>query len=184
MTLLMAGAAVFAAGCAKTPRTTRVTVSDMEAMGAAMATSLAQSEALAERGPDAEPWVVSIHKVENLSDDVMTQSEQWAIIARLRGTLPIQALREQKNVRFVIPAEQTMRLRGEGGFGDAADAFGAQRRPTHLMTATFRSVTRAQAERRTDLYYMEFVILDIADGTTAWTDRFEFKREAKGHVWD
>ncbi|MCE9591117.1 MAG: hypothetical protein K8S99_11395 [Planctomycetes bacterium] len=181
--LPLTAALLLLAACAPS-RSTRMTVSDWEVMGSAMAASLAQSPAITRRTPASEPWVVSIDKVQNLTSDVMTEGEQWGIIARLRGTLPMRALKDQKNIAFVIPPEQMKKVQQSGAAAGVDGQFGERRKPTHLMTATFRSVTRAQAERRTELYYAEFELLDIHDGVPVWTDRFEYKREAVGHVWD
>jgi hypothetical protein len=174
------------ASCANKPvgQTTRLTIDDIEAMTAEMAQSLLISDALAERGSDSEPWVVSIDKVLNLSDEVMTQNEQWSIMAQVRGAAPIKALWDEKAVRFVIPPERVLELRNSEYGPDFTDGFAEDRRVTHTMTATFRSVTRAQAKQRSDLYYCEFDLLEFATGEPVWSDKFEFKRQAKGHVWD
>lgn len=176
--LLLAGA------CATTQRSTRMTNDDLVEMSRAMAQSLTLSPWLAERGPDSTPIVVSIDKVRNLSSDVMTESEQWFVIQRLRSSLPITALWDQKKVRFVIPPQRREAMQRRDDLGPDADNFGTQRQPTHQMTATFRSITRADATHRTDLYYCEFEILDITAGTPVWIDKFEFKRDARGHVLD
>ncbi len=177
--------AVVLVGCAGPPRSTRMTVDDLDAISGAMAASLAASPALAGRGPSSSPaWVISIDKVENLSSDVMTESEQWAVVARIRGSLAIQALREQKNVRFVIPPDRVEAMRSTVGSAGDQPGWGAHRRPTHQMAATFRSVTRAGATDRTELYYCEFQVVDLSSGERVWSDRFEYKRIAKGHVWD
>ena len=170
--------------CAAPQRSTRLTAADLTDMSTEMAQSLAQSDTLAQRGPDSPPWIITIDKVRNLSSDVMTDSEQWAVVARLRGELPIQALAQQKNIHFVIPAQRVEQLRRDPNMPEYREGFGAKRKPTHQMSATFRSITRADAEHRSDLYYAEFEILDMQTGEPAWTDRFEFKRAAKGHVWD
>ena len=149
-----------------------------------MAQSLMASKALAGRGPDSKPWVVSIDKVLNLSDDVMTEDEQWSIMAQVRGAVPIRALWDQKAVRFVIPPQRVAKMRNNPDATDFAQGFGSDRRVTHTMTATFRSVTRAQARQRSDLYYCQFDLVDLASGETVWSDRFEFKRQAKGPLWD
>lgn len=171
-------------GCAATPRTTRMTASDLTHMSTAMAQSLAQSDALAQRGPTSEPWYITVNKVMNLSSDVMTSSEQWLVIARLRAELPLLALREQKNITFVLPAERVAQLRNHPDYVEYDERFGSERQVTHEMSATFRSITRAQAKDRTEVYYAEFEVVDLATGSPVWSDRFEFKREARGHVWD
>lgn len=172
------------AGCAAPQQTTRMTAGDLDTMSHELAASLAASDALAGRNSDSPLWVVSISKVQNLSSDVMTPAEQWSVMARLRGSLPIQALWDQKNVRFVIPAERLDALRARGDFDEVAGQWGSQRRPTHQMTATFRSITRADAKHRSDLYYCEFNLIDLTTGEPVWSDRFEYKRAASGHVLD
>ncbi len=171
--------------CAATPqRSSRMTADDFDAMIAAMAASLAHSDPVALRTADSPRWVITIDRVLNLSSDVMTDAEQWAIMARLRGAAPIRALWDQKNIRFVIRAERVEKIRRDPDLYAFDDSFGAERRPTHQMSATFRSITRATARDRTDLYYCEFEILDMASGEPVWSDRFEYKRSAHGHVWD
>ncbi len=174
-------------GCASGPagESTRLTVGDFEAMAQAMAQSMMASDALTARGPDDTPWVVSIDKVLNLSDDVMTENEQWSIIAQVRGAEPMRVLWDEKAVRFVLPAVHDVHAIPCGNNpNEFPYFFGSERRPTHTMTATFRSVTRAQAKMRSDLYYCQFDLLNLGTGEPVWSDRFEFKRQAKGHVWD
>lgn len=177
---------LLAAACAAPQRSSRMTTEDFQEMAEAMAQSLLRSEALAQRGPQSEPWVVSIDHVRNLSSDVMTQAEQWAIMADLRGSLPIQALWDQKNIRFVLPPQRVVQIRSRDEADEFDASFASQRQPTHTMTATFRSVTRASPDGRgrIDWYYCEFEILELATGQTVWTDRFEYKRQARGHMWD
>lgn len=153
-------------------------------MAAAMAQSLTQSAALADRDANSPAWVVSIDKVRNLSSDVMTEAEQWAVMADLRSSVALGTLRQQKNIRFVLPPERVVKMRSDDDAYEFDRSFGSDRQPTHVMTATFRSVTRAQAKARTDLYYCEFEILEFATGQPIWTDRFEFKRQARGKLWD
>ncbi len=173
--------ALLVTGCASAPKTSRIDVSDFDAMAAAMAESLSSSEALATRGPGSEPWVITVDKVTNLSDDVMTTAEQWSVMQRIAGSLPVRALRENQNVSMVLP-----RGRSDAVLAEAEGQLpGALRTtPTHVLHATFRSLERTQADRRTDVYFCEFELFDIADGEPVWTDRFEYKREARGHIWD
>ena len=161
-----------------------MTVSDLDEMSREMAASLRQSPSIARRDQHSPPWVVSIDKVLNLSNDVMTESEQWFVIAKLRSSLPIQSLGHQRNITFVMPAEQVRRLREDADLDTAVPDFASTRRPTHQLTATFRSLTRAQAKQQTELYYCEFELIDLERGEPVWTDRVEYKRAAKGHVWD
>ncbi len=188
----LSGAAVIAAAgvlaaCAAPARNSRMTGDDLEQIGRSIADSLTRSDLLAERDASSAPWLVTITKIRNLSSDVMTESEQWAVVARVRSSLSIEALRESKNIRWVIPVEQVERMRADpsGGFGPAdSPEFASERRPTHQLIPTFRSLTRADATARTELYYCEFQIVDIETSAVVWSDRFEYKREARGHVWD
>lgn len=150
-----------------------------------MAQSL--SRALAERGPGSEPWVVSMQEVVNLSSDVIPEREQWSVLYQVRGAQPIAALWDTKAVRFVMPRDRVEAMRADEDAEEFSEpAFGADRAPTHVLTATFRSVTRGEPEGkvRTDVYLMEFEVLPVAGGEPVWNDRFEFKRAARGRVWD
>ncbi len=171
--------------CATPTRSTRMTVDDIEAMGAAMAQSLAASDALRGRVPGAPRWTVSIDKVLNLSSDVMTEAEQWAIMARLRGTLPVALMAEQYNLHFVLPPEKLALLRDDPDAPELAEGLAAARPGvTHSLAATFRSVTRATGDMRSELYYCEFELFELNAGVPVWADRFEYKRAARGKIWD
>ena len=174
------------AGCGASGGTsTRMTADDLHELAAQMAQKLAASDALKQRGPDSEPWVVSFDKALNLSSDLITDSERWYVVHKVQSSLPLQALSQQKNLTFVMPAERLRALRRDPNLDIAADPnFGAQRRPTHQMTATFRSITRADALNRTEAYYIEFELLDLRSGEPEWIDKFEYKRAATGHIWD
>ena len=165
------------------PQTTRLTVDDLDDAAAAMAESLLRSDALARRGPESEPWVVSIQDITNLSGDVIPRREQWALISMLQASLPIRNLWEQANIRFVLPAERVREQRRSGNLSELG-SFGSRRDPTHVMTGTIRSLERAQTQTRSDLYYVQFEILDLSTGRPVWQDAFEFKRQAFGEVRD
>lgn len=179
--LVVLAAALCAAGCT-TSRSTRNTADDFQAVAAEMAASLSRCEAIADRTPDSPPWTISLNKVENLSMDVMTESEQWSIMADLFGSLPLQTLWRDHNIRFVMPAERVAAMRDADEF--AGDGFAGERRVTHTMTAQLMSLTRAVKQERTDSYYWQFEIIDLTTGRSIWQDRFEYKRSARGIIWD
>jgi hypothetical protein len=178
---------MFAAGCAG-PETTRMTADDFDEIATRMAASLRRCPAIAARTPNSPLWVVTIDKVTNLSNDVMSEGEKWYIMARVRGMMPMLALRQDKNIRFVIPAERKDAMLNDPNIGvqagELTDAFASERHPTHELEATFRSITRADATHRTDAYVCEFQLLDLTSGEPPWVDQFEFKRAASGQVWD
>ena len=113
-TLAIAMVALCALGCKTTqpPRTSRIAVDDYLEMTAAMAQSLRQSDAFAQRSAESEPWIVSFDKVLNLSSEIMTQGEQWGVIAMVRGAQPIDSLWDDTRVAFVIPAQYAIDQRG------------------------------------------------------------------------
>lgn len=172
--------------CASKPRTTRLQLDDFNAAAAKMAQSLAASRFLAERGPDSPPIIVTVNKIENLTDDIITPAEQWMFIEKVRTTLPIRELREQKNITFQIPIEQ-QRMLAADGFD--MDPF-AGPKPTHVMKAAFLSTPRMglddnrNIDRRVDFYYMEYAITDLNSRQLVWIDTFEFKRQAFGLLID
>ncbi len=163
---------------------TRLTIDDVEAMTHEMSQSLLTSGVFSKRNAASEPWTVTIDKVLNLSDEVMTENEQWSIMAQVRGSASLTTLYDTWNVRFAIPPERAASLKGDLGALELRGSFWEGRKVTHTMTATFRSITRAQSKQRSDLYYCEFDLQDLSTGETLWSDRFEFKRQARGHVWD
>ncbi|MBX2851204.1 MAG: hypothetical protein KTR15_05610 [Phycisphaeraceae bacterium] len=174
-----------ALGC-QTPQTSRIAVDDYVEMTAAMAQSLRQSDAFTRRSPASEPWVVSFDKVLNLSSEIMTQGEQWGVVAMVRGAQPINSLWNDKRVAFVIPAQYAIDQRGTLDAERADKGFGSERGVTHTVTSTFRSVTRVGegGNGRTDVYACEFQMLDLNTNEPVWLDTFEFKRTATGSVRD
>ena len=167
--------------CTGPDRTTRAGVEDYQAMGVAMGESLASSEALTSRTSDSEPWVISIDRVTNLTSDVMTRSEQWAIVEKVRNALPLQTLWEQRRVRLVLPPERRRSVRETAELVDPANVAAGV---THVMTATFYSTTRAVEDRRSELYLCKFELIDLRSGEPVWEDTFEYKRAASGRIWD
>jgi hypothetical protein len=167
--------------CAGSPRSTQLTSGDLDATTAAMAQQLSGSGFLAERGPGSERMVIAISKVENLSSDMIPVGEQWLLMERVKGSLPIVELGKQKNIAFVIPAEH---LREGRARGTLPEEFGAGRAPTHEMAATFHSGTRLAGKDRTDAYLVEYRITDLATGGLVWNGMYEFKRAAAGLAYD
>ena len=124
---------------------------------------------------------IAINRVTNLTSDMIPESAQWYMMERVKNSQSIGRLSRDKNIVFTIPAEH---LRQAKAHGAVEEGFGQARAPTHVMSATFRSVTRSTGKDRTDLYYCEYEITDLATGEIAWTDKVEFKRVAKGESWD
>jgi hypothetical protein len=188
MTVVAVGAlagcalALFAAGCANySQRSTRLTADDLAFTAGELAARLGASDVLRERGPDAPPMVIAINRVENLTTDIIPAGEQWYVMARVRDAQAIRDLRERHGVSFVIPQEQLLRARE---VGTLPDNFADARRPTHEMSATFRSARRVAGLNRTDGYLCDLRITGLDTGEVIFTDTVEFKRAAFGRAYD
>ena len=167
-----------------------MTGDDFNVIAVEMAASLSESLAMSSRTGDSKPAYVTIDKVMNLTNDVMTESEQWYLMSTLQGSLDLTSLRREKNIRFLIPAERLRSLKAhydeELEDPGLSAAVGKDREPTHQMTGVFRSATRVDptGQDRTEMYYFEAIIIDLTSGERIWTDKFEYKRTAVGHIWD
>jgi len=169
-------------GCATPPRSSRLTVEDFQEVAAAMAQSLRQSEAINDRTLTSDPWMISIDKIQNLTNDIIPISEQWAVMGMLRSSFQMTELWDLHRVAFVIPPEKAQRLRNE--LQNDPIQLSNDRQVTHTLIATFRSITRATEDHRSDYYYLEFELLPIEGGQPVWIDRFEIKRQAFGSLLD
>ena len=170
-----------ACGCSGPPRTTRMTLQDYTEISGEMAAKLGNSQFLAERTTSSPRMVIAIRKIENLSSDMIPAGAQWYMQTRVVESVPMTEWSRDKNIAFTIPAD---RLREARRYGEVNEAFATQRKPTHVMTAIIRSITRTADKDRTDLYYCEYQITDLASGGIVWADKVEFKRLAEGIAWD
>ncbi|QDU70240.1 hypothetical protein [Mucisphaera calidilacus] len=168
--------------CSGPPQTTRTETDDFIVMSEQIAAAMLNSEAIAERRPDSEPWVVVADRFENLSSEVITPAEQKSIVRRIIAAAPLDQLSQQKNITFVITWQETQGLSEPTTAG--VSGLAAARNPTHTLTVTFRSATRAQAKSRTDAYFIEYELTDLRDGTRVWQGDVGYKRAARGHIWD
>lgn len=177
------------ASCASEPQTTRLRASDFNYTVDRMAESLAASDFLAGRGPDSPPAYITIQQVENLTSDIIPESERWMLMERVQAALNKRELAERKNLRFQIPPEHRQGLREIEG--DRPRDGAGMPETTHVMEAVFISSKRAQrdrehrlVERRQDYYYLEYSISELDSRNLVWSETFEFKREAAGLAID
>lgn len=168
-------------GCASAPRSSTLSVDDIEFTADELVHKLSDSDWLRGRTSGSPRVVIAIQKVENLSSDVIPEPDRWYIMTRLRASRPLEAYRRLYNVAFVIPAEH---LAASSAQSEAEREIGAGRRPTHELTATFRSATRSAGLDRTDAYQCECRVTDLASGELVWTDTVEFKKTAFGKAYD
>ena len=182
----VAVAAVALGACASPGASTRLTLGDVEGLTASIGADLAASDVLAGRTPDSPKMVVAMDRAENLSSDIIPVSELWWLVERVRAALDGSALARERAVVFVIPAERaaSIRARAEREGDELGAAFAEDRRPTHAMRATIRSVTRSGGADRTDLYAADYGLTDLATGETVWSASYLLKRTASGRAWD
>ncbi|HYE62584.1 MAG TPA: hypothetical protein VD997_11370 [Phycisphaerales bacterium] len=168
-------------GCAAPARSTQMTSADLDETTAVMAQKLSASRLLAERTPDSPKMVIAIAKVQNLTSDLIPEGEQWMLMEKVKGSLPLLNLGRERNVAFVIPAEHLSAAKRAGTLPEEA---ALARNPTHEMTATFLSGTRMAGKDRTDAYLVEYRITSLSTGALEWVETFEFKRAASGIAYD
>lgn len=183
--LAVVALAVGLVGCGAPPKesgqTTGITVDDMQEITAQIAEKLGKCDFLATRTPQSPPLSITINKVLNYTSDVIRESDRWYLMYRVIDSFSIKTLSREKNISLVIPAERLSELRGKVR---AEGPIGEKRKPTHVMEATFRSTTFLVGENRTDAYYCQYSIVEVASGERVWSDRFEFKRAAVGRAYN
>lgn len=173
-------AGVVAGGCASEPRSSRLSVDDVEFTAQELSAKLTDSKFLADRSSQSPRMVVAINKVENLTTDVIPEADEWYIMERVRDSRPMEALRRLKNIVFVVPIDHI-----RGGQASEFDTLVAMgRKPTHEMSATFRSAVRSSGENRTDAYMCDMKITDLATRELVFGESVEFKKTAVGKAYD
>lgn len=179
---ILAAALLVLAACASTPTNTRLTGDDFDVTTHRMAESIAASAFFTERNASSPPVYVVINKVENLTSDIIPPAEQWMLMARIQGALPIRQLGKNNRVYFIIPPERESMATSGGYKGDFNHA-PAGITPTHVLKAVYRSSTRTvrdsdgNVKRRQDYYTLQYQLTDITGREVVWTDSFEFKRQ-------
>jgi hypothetical protein len=175
-------ATVFADKAPYQGESTAITADDMQEITTQVAEKLRASDFLAKRTPESPPLTITINKVLNYTSDVIRDSDRWYLMYRVIDSFSIKTLSKEKNISLVIPAERLQELKAKVGTGDGA--IGQGRKPTHVMEATFRSLTYLAGKDRTDAYYCQYSIVEVASGETVWSDKFEFKRAAVGRAYN
>jgi hypothetical protein len=175
--------ALIAGGCAPpAARTSFLRSVDLVAMTDGMAQSFARDPIIATRTPDDPRWVVSVSRVANQTNQIIPEREKWLYLGRLRGMLTRPELSEARSIVWVVPPERWPALSAEGPVVAEPDELRLP--PTHLLTATFGSITTTSGAGRTDAYLCSYELLDLDDGRVIWGDGWETKRTVHGVVYD
>lgn len=179
-------AVVVLAGCVlgacSPPRvnTTMLTVKDIVTMTDRMAASLNASPVVVSRSPASPRWVFTMDRVTNRTEHLLDDSEKWGAMARFRSELSRTMLARERNIAFVLPAEQWKRYAS----ADWTGAEPSRLAPTHALRAEFRSDTRSALTFRKDHYLCAFQLLDLSDGSIVWEDAYEVKYSVARNSFD
>jgi hypothetical protein len=147
-----------------------------------MAQSFASDDVIGRRTGDDEPWVISIHRVVNHTNQIIRESEKWLYLARLRAMLAQSDLAREHSIIWIIPPERWPIVAEELGVSE--EPYGLRMDPTHLLTAEFHALTQTSGRGRSDAYVCDYQLLDLDSGAIIWEDAWEVKRSASGLTYD
>ena len=172
------------AGCAGPPRarTTFLRSVDLVNMTDRMAVSLAADAVVAARATDDEPWVISVYRIINHTNQIIPDREKWLYTARLRAMLAQSDFADKRSIIWVIPPERWPIVAEELGVSE--EPYGFRMNPTHQLTAEFHALTNTSGRGRSDAYLCDYQLLDLHTGTIIWEDAWEVKRHASGLTYD
>jgi hypothetical protein len=163
--------------------TTQLAGDDLLEMSARMAGSLAADAAIAGRTASSPRWIFSFQAAENLTEHPFRSAdEQWLPVARLRLHLSGSRVLSERNIAFVLPREEWLRLGPEGPEAVGANPL-LELRPTHLLQPVFRSDTRSTLKEREDYFFCEFKLIDLATRETIWIDSYEIHKRVLKSSW-
>ena len=184
MSTLCASVLPFATGCSTpTTRTSFLRSVDLVEMTDSMSMKLAGDPVIQSRTPADDPWVISLNRVANKTNQIIRDGEKWLYVGRLRAMLAQSGIADDHALIWVIPPEQWERIRGEVGDLDGKPI--DRRAPTHQLTAEFFSLTNTEASSgRSDTYLCSYQLLDLVTGSIVWEDSWEVKRVTSGRTFD
>lgn len=185
MILLLATCACAATGCSaprvNTPFLQSVDLVDMTDR---MAESFSGSDVIATRSVHATPWVISVYRVVNHTNQIIPEREKWLYIGRLRAMLARSDVSKRHGLIWIVPPERWPQIAEAMNADVGAEPPNMRMKPTHLLTAEFSSLTNTSAAGRSDAYVCEFELIDLATGRIVWTDSWEVKRAVRGLTYD
>lgn len=195
-TLALASGAVLAVlatiaplpGCATAPRTTTYTAEDLLEASHQFASALARSDLLATRDASSPPIRLGLGEMVNRSNERLADVDRRATVARVLIAPAMLDTLGRKNASVVLPPPDAAELSRRGV--DLASAHASYEPPTHLVGATFRSLTRTAslvagpADARKDYFLVDMVITEADTRRAVWADTFEFARVARGRLVD
>ena len=169
-------------GCGSTPRvrTTFLGSIDLVEMTDTLAQRFAADDVITNRTADDPPWVISIDRISNQTNQVIPENERWLYAARLRSRLMETSLSQERNLIWVIPPERWPIVEPELGPQPPQ----LRLRPTHVLTGEFHALTITSGGGRSDAYLCLYQLLDPMSGNLVWEGRWEVKRSVVGLTYD
>jgi hypothetical protein len=179
----IAAVAVLVGGCAAPKvKTSFLTSVDLVDMTSQMAESFGASPALVDRTPYSPRWIISIDKIVNNTNQIISENEKWAYIGRLRALLTQTKIADQRNLAWIVPPERWPLVAKElNALGEPPDL---RRPPTHVLTGAFDSLTNSSGQGRSDAYLCAFQLVELRSGAVVWEDSWEVKRVVTGTTYD
>lgn len=171
-------------GCGGPPRaqTTFLRSVDLIDMTDKMAQSFANNGVIAQRTPADQPWVISINKVANNTNQIIPDREKWLYIGRLRALLAQSDIAKKRGIIWIIPPERWHIVAEE--LGVSQEPYGLRMNPTHVLTADFGALTNTSGRGRSDMYVCSYQLIDLRNGDVVWEDKWEVKRAIAGRTYD
>lgn len=164
------------------PRTTFLNSVDLVAMTDRMAQSFVTDQRIGARTADDAPWVISIFRIANHTNQVIRDGEKWLYVARLRALLAQSDVGRERNIVWVMPPERWQMVADE--LGASEEPYGLRMNPTHQLTAEFHALTNTSAKGRSDAYVCDYQLVNLASGTIVWEGQHEVKRSISGKTYD
>lgn len=156
---------------------TLFTIADIDEVVEQMAARLASSSFMLQRNPGSEPISLTLTKPVNYTNDVIRDGDRWTLIQNVMNSPTMQTVTRERNVKIIIPREFFDQLQRNSA--DARD-MNTDRKPTHVMDSTLRTITRSGGDARTDQYECTYAVSALATGEILWQDVFKIKRLAYG----
>lgn len=181
---MIALSCVMLAGCGGSPKvkTTFLNSVDLVDMTDRMAESFASKGRVADRSASDEPWVISMYRMVNHTNEIIPDGEKWLYLARLRARLAQSNIAHDRNLVWIIPPERWPMVARELNVNE--EPYGLRMQPTHLLTAEFSALTNTSGRGRSDAYFCSYQLMDLGTGTIAWEDKWEVKKAVTGRTYD
>ncbi|MEM1166302.1 MAG: hypothetical protein AAGI30_08430 [Planctomycetota bacterium] len=166
-------------------RTTLIQADDIIEITNSVRTSFASSPFFTSRSATSVPITIEPGRVTNVSNERLTGGDQRAMLTRVLYEPGIHRQLASRNIRLLRPTESPELL------NQSWATYFSQTPPTHVLNAQFSSASRQAAvgdtlspDARSDLFIVDYTLVELASRDVVWSDQFELKRFATGRTID